>query len=74
MHLYSDELSRLFEDYLTTGGVAPAIDSYISQGKIPTNIYETYVSVMLGDAMKGQKKEVYMAQIVRRIIARALDV
>lgn len=68
LSLYSDELSRLFEDYLLTGGVAPAIDSYISKGKIPTNIYETYVSVMLGDAMRWQKKEVYMAQIIRRII------
>jgi len=68
LSLYSNELSRLFEDYLITGGVAPAIDSYISEGKISTNIYETYVSVMLGDAMRWQKKEVYMAQIIRRII------
>lgn len=68
LSLYSSELSRLFEDYLITGGIAPAIDSYISKGMIPSNVYETYVSVMLGDAMRWQKKEVYMAQILRRVI------
>lgn len=68
LSLYSSELSRLFEDYLITGGIAPAIDSYVSKGSISSNIYETYVSVMLGDAMRWQKKEVYMAQVLRRII------
>lgn len=68
LSLYSDELSKLFEDYLITGGIAPAIDAYVSRDSIPDSVYETYISVMLGDAMRWKKKEVYMAQIIRRII------
>jgi predicted AAA+ superfamily ATPase len=68
LYLYSSELSRLFDDYLITGGIAPAIDAYVAKGSIPHGVYETYISVMLGDAMRWQKKEVYMAQIIRRII------
>lgn len=68
LSLYSSELSQLFDDYLITGGIAPAIHSYVSEGVIPSNIYGTYISVMLGDAMRWQKKEVYMAQIIRRAI------
>lgn len=68
LSMYSDELSKLFEDYLITGGIVPAIDAYVSRGSIPDSVYETYISVMLGDAMRWKKKEVYMAQIIRRII------
>lgn len=68
LNLYSNELSRLFEDYLITGGIAPAINSYVSKGSIDSSIYGTYTSVMLGDAMRWGKKEVYMAQVLRRII------
>lgn len=68
LKLYSNELSCLFEDYLITGGIAPAINSYVSKGSIASSIYGTYVSVMLGDAMRWNKKEVYMAQILRRVI------
>jgi predicted AAA+ superfamily ATPase len=65
---YSKELLRLFQDYLITGGIPPAINSYLEQQEISSNIYETYVSVMLGDAAQWGKKETYMVQIVRRII------
>lgn len=68
LNLYSEDFSRLFEDYLITGGIAPAIDSYISKGSIPSNIYTAYIQVMLGDIMRWGKKEIYMAQILRRII------
>lgn len=65
---YSDELAHLFQEYLITGGVPLAIDSYLSQGKIRSNIYDTYVTAMLGDAARWQKKEIYMEQIVGRLI------
>lgn len=65
---YSKELSHLFQDYLITGGIPPAINSYLDQQQISSNIYETYVSVMLGDAAQWGKREAYMVQIIRRII------
>jgi predicted AAA+ superfamily ATPase len=67
---YSKELSRQFQDYLLTGGIAPAMDAYAAQGSIPSSVYDTYVSAMLGDAVRWQKKETKMAQVVQRLIER----
>ena len=68
LNLYSTELLSLLDDYLITGGIATAIDSYVSRGEISPQVYETYIRVMLGDAMRWDKKETYMAQVVRRLI------
>lgn len=68
LNSYSKELSHLFQDYLITGGIPPAINSYLGQQQISPNIYETYVSVMLGDAAQWGKKETCMLQIIQRII------
>jgi len=64
---YSNELTHLFQEYLITGGVPSAIDSFLAQGEIPSNIYNTYVTAMLGDAARWQKKDVHMGQIVQRL-------
>jgi len=68
LSLYSKELSHLFRDFLITGGIAPAIDSYLSKGQVTENIYETYVDVLLGDIAKYDKKEIYMSQIIQRLV------
>jgi hypothetical protein len=65
---YSKELDRQFKDYLLTGGIPPAIDAYAVHGSIPSSIYDTYVTAMLGDATRWQKKETKMAQIVQRLV------
>lgn len=65
---HSDELKLLFNDYLFTGGIAPAIDAFIAQKEIPATVYDTYIRAMLGDVTRWQKKETSMAQVVQRLI------
>ncbi|MCL2135493.1 MAG: ATP-binding protein [Candidatus Bathyarchaeota archaeon] len=64
---YHSDLEELFHSYLLTGGIATAIDAYLSKKIIPSNIYETHINAVLGDVAKWQKKEIYMAQIVQRL-------
>jgi predicted AAA+ superfamily ATPase len=64
----SKELSQLFQDYLITGGIPSAIDAYLENGEIPSHIYETYISSMLGDWARWNKKQIHMTQIVQRLI------
>ncbi len=65
---YAEELKQLFHDYLLTGGIATAIDAYISHKEIPSTVYDTYITAMLGDVTRWQKKETNMAQVVQRLI------
>ena len=68
LNYYSDDLEKLFQDYLLTGGIAPAIDAYISKRAIASTVYDTYVRAMLGDVTRWQKKETNMAQVVQRLV------
>ena len=65
---HSKELQQLFSEYLLTGGVALAIDSFLSIGQIAQSVYDTYIAAMLGDVTRWEKKEDRMAQVVQRLI------
>jgi predicted AAA+ superfamily ATPase len=66
--VFSEDLSKLFEDYLVTGGIAPAIHEYISTGKIPMDTYGTFVHFVVRDICNWGQDENYARQILRRLI------
>ncbi len=68
LNTYSKELSKLFQEYLITGGIPSAIDAYIANGEIPANVYEIYVSSMLGDLARWKQNQRRMTQIVQRLV------
>jgi hypothetical protein len=68
LNSFSKELSRIFGEYLITGGIPAALDAFLADGEIPSNIYETYISSMIGDWARWNKKQTHMTQIVQRLI------
>lgn len=68
LSLYSKELTKLFNEYLITGGVPRVIDEYVKTGNLTEGVYRTYVDIVLGDLTRWNKKETYLRQILRRII------
>ena len=66
--LYSDSLSKHLDDYLLTGGIPRAIDDYQRLGNIKQETYSTYVQVTIGDMLRWEKRETYLAQLLRRVI------
>lgn len=62
------EIQILFDEYLLTGGVITAINDYVELGYIRPETYSTYVQATIGDMMRWNKRETYLAQLIRRII------
>lgn len=65
---YLKDLQGLLDDYLVTGGVPRAINSYVSQGAIPDVAYSDYVSLILRDISRWGGSEAFLRQIMQRII------
>jgi len=65
---YLKDLQGLLNDYLVTGGVPRAIDGYVSQGAISDVVYSDYVSLILRDISRWGGGEVFLRQIVQRLI------
>jgi predicted AAA+ superfamily ATPase len=63
---YSKDLEGLLDDYLVTGGVPRAVNSYISRGVIPDIVYSDYVNLILRDITRWGGNEIYLRQIIQR--------
>ncbi len=68
LSLYSDRLYAHFNDYLITGGVPRSINDYAKYGEIRQETYSTYVQVTIGDILRWDKRETYIAQLLKRVI------
>jgi predicted AAA+ superfamily ATPase len=66
--IFSEDLSRLLEDYLVTGGIASASHEYVSTGKISRDTYATFVHFVVRDLCNWGQDESYARQILRRLI------
>lgn len=66
---FTKEINNLFHNYLLTGGMPQVIDNYLKNNQIAENIYRTYVDVVIGDLARWNKRENYLRQILRRVIA-----
>jgi len=67
LKLHSKELRILFDDYIITGGIPTAINSYIKTGVISKNIYDTYIELILRDARRWGANETTLRQILREL-------
>jgi len=65
---YRKELRKLLDDFLLTGGFIQAINCLAANKKIEIDIYQQYLSWVLGDLAKLGKKEVYSRQIFDQVI------
>ena len=66
--LFSKELTQLLEDYLITGGIAPAIHEYTTTGRISRDTYATFLHFVVRDLCNWGQDENYARQILRRMI------
>ena len=65
--LHFGDLNHLFDNYLYTGGVPRAINDYYKEGRITEGTYSTYVDITIGDFLRWNKKETYLAQLITRL-------
>jgi len=65
---FSKKLDGLLEDYLVTGGIPRAIDSYVSRGIVPDIVYSDYVNLILRDTARWGGNEIFLRQIIQRVI------
>ncbi|MBS7637683.1 ATP-binding protein [Candidatus Bathyarchaeota archaeon] len=68
LELYQRDLDGLLDDYLITGGIPRAINSYVSRGAIPEIVYSDYVNLILRDIARWGGNEIYLRQILQRIL------
>jgi predicted AAA+ superfamily ATPase len=65
--LIKKELDALLEMYLLTGGVPSVINEYKSTDAISSNLFNVYISAVIGDLNRFNYKELYFKQILREI-------
>lgn len=65
---FKKELTKYLDNFLLTGGFIHAINSFTSKGTIGIEIYQQYLSWVLGDLAKMGKKESNSRQIFEQII------
>jgi len=65
---YSKDLKGLLEDYFVTGGIPRAVNSYIYRGVIPDIVYSDYVNLILRDITRWGGNEIYLSQVIQRVI------
>jgi predicted AAA+ superfamily ATPase len=65
---YKRELRKYLDNFLLTGGFIQAINGFAANRKIGVDIYQQYLSWVLGDLVKLGKKEHYSRQIFEQVI------
>jgi len=65
---FKKEIDKLLNNYILSGGFIQAINSFEMKGKIDQDIYQQYLSWVLGDLAKINKKELYSRQIIEQVI------
>jgi hypothetical protein len=67
MASYLNVLNGYYHQYLVTGGVPPVIDDYLKSGRVDGARYRDYVTAVLGDLGRYNKRETYVRQLVVRL-------
>lgn len=62
------DLAGLLDDYLLTGGIRKAINSYVVNATISDGIYSDYVELIIRDLSRWGAKEMLLKQVVMRLI------
>jgi len=70
---FGEELRRLFEHYLATGGFPRPVTAEAAAGQIPTHVYEIYRDAVLGDVSKLGRRESYFRELLGWVTRRLGD-
>lgn len=70
---FGEELRRLFESYLATGGFPRPVAAEAASGRIPPYVYEIYRDAVLGDVSKLGRRESYFRELVGWVTRRLGD-
>jgi len=67
---WREELNKLFETYLVTGGFPLAVKTYLENKSISREVKETYLSAFLYDLAKLRKNEAIAKRVLKAIIEK----
>lgn len=67
-YLFLKELTRLYNDYLITGGIPSATNAFVTDGTITRDVYEGYVELLLRDITRWDGNEALMRQVLMRAV------
>ena len=65
---FLSDVNGLLDDYLITGGIPKAVNSYVTQGTISEGVYLQYVELIVRDLVRWDARESFVKQIVRRMV------
>jgi hypothetical protein len=65
LRLYQKDLNAILDNYLLTGGIMRAIESFFSKDRIDESIYELYIRALIGDLGKWRYGETIAKQVLR---------
>jgi predicted AAA+ superfamily ATPase len=68
-----EELQKIFEPYLQCGGFPLSVKSFLEKGKIPSEIFTTYLSWIKGDLAKLKRSESLAKRVIKAIIEKVLS-
>lgn len=68
LSIFLNDLNRLLETYLITGGIPKVINEFKNTGKISEETYMIYLDVVRGDLTRWGRREEYLRQIIERVI------
>jgi len=64
------ELDILLDEYLLTGGIMIAVNEYVKNGRIPSQIYELYIRQIMGDLSRINREEKTAKRILAPLLKR----
>lgn len=67
---WSDEIYKLFEMYLKSGGFPLAVKSILENGFVKEEVYETYLSWIRGDLARLYKNESTARRIIKALLEK----
>ena len=70
---YWDEISKIFETFLITGGFPLTVDNYLKQGRIGPGIYTLFIQLVRRDLEKYGYDPTKVDQVISRIIETLTD-
>ncbi|MFH1588018.1 MAG: ATP-binding protein [Candidatus Diapherotrites archaeon] len=65
---FQDKLDALFDDYLLTGGLMPAVNQFHAKKEISNSVYELYLQFFFGDLAKMMREETTAKKILSAVI------
>jgi len=70
LQLYQEDLQRLFDNYLLTGGNIRAVNNHFTERSIVSGNYEVFLHTLMGDLARWRYQERLAQQIIASLLPR----